>query len=331
MNSLSRRSGCRAAAGLGALTAITLGWGIQPAQAGYTIQDIVDPLNTAFTQALGINNAGTVVGYGNATTFNGFQLVPPAGFTRENFPGATGGTQVVGIDGAGDTVGFYVNPDGSTHGFFKPVAGAFQTVDQSGSVFNQLLGINHSGNEIAGYSSFSDATGATGQQAFSLSGGSYTNVNALLPTNANSQATGVNDAHSVVGFYMPTGATSTGFLDKGGVITNIDPFGSTFTQALGINDNGEIVGVETDAMGFQHGYVDINGVFTMFDPPDSASTTINGVNAAGQIVGFFTDNDTDSVVGFIATPTATPEPASLAILAVGLIGFGAIRRRRKSI
>jgi hypothetical protein len=34
--------------------------------------NIIDPLNPTFTQALGINDAGTVVGYGNATTFNGF-------------------------------------------------------------------------------------------------------------------------------------------------------------------------------------------------------------------------------------------------------------------
>ncbi len=107
---------------------------------------------------------------------------------------------------------------------------------------------------------------------------------------------------------MPTSTTSTGFLDKSGTITPIDPFGSTFTQALGINDNGEIVGFETDASGVQHGYVDLNGVFSTFDPPNSVSTTINAVNDLGQIVGFFTDNLTDTVVGFVATPM--PEPAS---------------------
>ena len=60
----------------------------------------------------------------------------------------------------------------------------------------------------------------------------FTDINALLPpTNFNSQATGVNDAGSVVGFYLPTATTSVGFLDQNGVITTLDPFGSTFTQA----------------------------------------------------------------------------------------------------
>jgi hypothetical protein len=78
----------------GALTAFALAWTAGPAHAGtYTFQNIIDPLNPTFTQALGINTAGTIVGYGNAAIFNGFQLTLPASFTRENFPGATGGTQ----------------------------------------------------------------------------------------------------------------------------------------------------------------------------------------------------------------------------------------------
>jgi hypothetical protein len=67
--------------------------------ANYTFQDIIDPVNPPFTQALGINDAGAIVGYGNMTIFNGFQLVfppPPGVFTRLNVPGQTGGTQVFG-------------------------------------------------------------------------------------------------------------------------------------------------------------------------------------------------------------------------------------------
>jgi hypothetical protein len=68
---------------------------------------IIDPLNPTFTQALGINDAGTVVGYGNMTDFNGFQVTFPfaaGNFTRENFPNptpppATLYTEVIGIDG----------------------------------------------------------------------------------------------------------------------------------------------------------------------------------------------------------------------------------------
>ena len=129
--SLAKRLGPKLA--FGAVAALALAWSAPTAQANITY--IIDPLNPTFTQALGINGSNTIVGYGNMTIFNGFQLVLPpvsANFTRENFPGATGGTQVIGIDAAGDSVGFYINPDGSTHGFFKLAGGSFTTVDQPG-------------------------------------------------------------------------------------------------------------------------------------------------------------------------------------------------------
>ena len=80
---------------LGAVAATVVAWSIGSAQAvTYNVVNIVDPLNPTFTQALGINDASTIVGYGNATVFNGFQLVlppVPANFARQNVPGADGG------------------------------------------------------------------------------------------------------------------------------------------------------------------------------------------------------------------------------------------------
>lgn len=303
------------------LLALLMGGAILSTASSFTIQTVIDPANPALTQLLGINNGGTIAGFSGATA-NGFTLVLPNSFSSENFPGAMQ-TMVTGINQNGDTVGIYVDAGGNTHGF-TDIGGTFRTVDQGGTVFNQGLGINNSDTTV-GYSSAIDPTGMIGQEAYSQAGGVFTSINALLPANSNSQAVGINNAGDVVGFYMPTSLTSTGFLDEGGVISTIDPFGSTFVQALGINDLGEIVGFYVDGGDVQHGFIDNGGVYTSFDAAGAVSTTINGVNDLGQIVGFYTDAN-DNVIGFVGTPT--PEPATLTLVSAGLLaGLGILRRR----
>ena len=319
---------------LSLLTAFAVFWAV-PAHAGpYTFQNIIDPVNPTFTQALGINASGKIAGYGNATTFNGFTLTLPSSFTRLNVPGADGGTQVTGIDAAGDTVGFSIT-GGVTSGFANTggQGGTFTTVDDPGFAFTQLLGISSNGATAAGYWTH-DATGLTGQLAGFVTGGpgfaspTFTGINSLLPANTNSQATGVNDTGEVVGFYQEGPNSSPlfhGFTDIGGSITSFLVPGSVSTQALGVNDLGEIVGDYVDTGGVMHGFLDNAGTFTTLDPAGSTATTINGINDHLTVVGFYVD-ETGNTIGTIGT---TPEPGSLALFATGLFGLGAFARRCK--
>ena len=174
----------------------------------FTVQTVQFPTDPTFTQLLGINNSGTIAGFHGAMTAQGFTLKLPGTFTTENFPGAAQ-TMVTGINQNGDTVGIYVDIGGVTHGFTN-IGGTFATVDDpAGPNFNQGLGINNADTTV-GYFAATTA-GTTGQMAYRQSGGTFTNINALLPVNFNSQAVGINNAGNIVGFYMPTATTSIGF------------------------------------------------------------------------------------------------------------------------
>jgi hypothetical protein len=113
-------------------------------QSTYTFQ-VANVQTDTFTQLLGINNAGIIAGYHGAGTTpqnpnKGFTLTLPNNFVDENFPGSVQ-TQVVGINNKGNTGGFFVDGNGTTHGFTAK-NGVFTVVDAPNTAFNQVLGLN---------------------------------------------------------------------------------------------------------------------------------------------------------------------------------------------
>lgn len=262
-----------------------------------------------FTQALGINNGEEITGFHGMTVAQSFLLTLPSTFTPFIFPAAAQTTSV-GINTPGNVVGFYLDAGGTTHGFERLANGTFATQDEANTAFNQLLGINDSGQEV-GYSSLMK-DGQTLQLAYlRQANGSYTTLDNAghtldLPANANSQATGLDNNGDVVGFFMPTSTTSNGFiLPKGATKAIALEFpGSTFTQALGINNHGQIVGFYNDANGATHGFIfsvgnsndAVGNAWVSVDVPSSTGTTINGINDKGEIVGF--DTTANGTSGF---------------------------------
>ena len=212
-------------AGALALLASTCLVAAGPAHAGtYNFQTLNNPGDLNFNQLLGINNSGTIAGYygdGAIVPNQGYTLVPPSSYTNENFPGSAQ-TQVVGIaNSPATTVGFYVDPAGSSFGFVDR-SGTFTSVSDpntptGGTTTNQLLGVNdHS--MAAGF--YLDVAGNAHGYTYNFAPATpvFTPVN--LPSGFDAvtvTATGIDNAGDIAGFFTNTTGNTFGFLDIGEV------------------------------------------------------------------------------------------------------------------
>jgi len=319
---------------------------VVPATGLHATTIVPDPVTTdtpLFIQLLGINNAGTIVGYTGMGTPNpnrGFILTLPNSFAPLN-PNLTGGftnaqTQVFGINGSGNTTaGFVIDTNGVTHGFVDVGNGPTATaVDNPGTVTdpaleNQLLGLNQNGTQAAGF--FANAAGVTFGYTYNVVSPSFTalNVPASLGFVAGDSVmgTGVNNSGMVTGFFTNAAGNSFGFLLNGGIYSPIDVPGATSTQPLSLNNLGQIVGTYVGADGLNHGFIETSGSFMTFDGvPGAPMNLIQGINDNFQIVGFATVDNIGTTVGFTTT---VPEPSTLICSSLGILAALATRLCRR--
>ena len=251
------------------------------------------PLFPGSTSAMGINEAGQIVGTlvdVRDRQEHGF-LDTGGAFSRLDVPGSTFFTAATDINDAGQVVGSFSDLQdlggehffGGTHGFLYE-DGIFSRFDISGSAATEVWGINNAGELVGG---FRDEGGE--------------------------------------GFL--------GFLYRDGQITALDVPGSLNTVAHGINNAGQIVGQFDDDEGthgflWSRGrYTTLDAPGLIDFPGSTRGTVAMGIADAGDIVGF--SFDAAGSRGFIAQPVPVAEPGTLMLMGAGLMGALACRRRQR--
>lgn len=192
---------------------------------------------------------------------------------------------------------------------------SFTTLDnQADPTFNQLLGINDTG-AIAGY--FGSGAAGHPNKGYTIAPPYTTYLDANLPGSVQTQATGINAAGTVTGFWSDTnlgsGDNNFGFIRftrKDGAYEYVsvnDPLVAGMplvNQVLGINKNNNAVGFYNDAAGLSHGYAYLlaNDTFTPILVPGATSVAATGINDSNLICGSFV-NAHGVTVGFVEPET----------------------------
>lgn len=242
--------------------------------------------------------------------------LPPA-------PGATPhSTTASGINDAGQIVGTYHAP-GLEWAAYLNTGGVFTPIGVAGHPDNEAFGISNNGKYISGMTG--DFT--TIDSGYILHNGVYSTVTPVTGPSYVSAVFSVNNSGNAVGEYgLAAGNQFTNsFFYSGGVYTPISLAGWTYTGAVGINDAGVIAGDVSNDFGFTtgSGFVEKGGVVTLINFPGATSTYVQNINDRGQLIGEYQTAAGDTVL-FIATPV--PEPATWAMMILGLLATGALAR-----
>jgi probable HAF family extracellular repeat protein len=326
----------------------------------YTLTILSGLSGAAHIYATGINNAGQVVGYSNATIGGGSYQA----YQAVLWDGTPTPTILSGLSGSRDSHAYGINNAGQVVGYSDTTigGGSYQAVLWNGTTTPTALGdlgwdsaatgINDAG-QVVGYSN----VGYTSVMQAVLWNGTTTPT-ALGGLGGESGATGINNAGQVVGYSNPTivGGPYQAVLWNGTTTpTVLGSLGGNKSSATGINNAGQVVGYSNATIGGGSYQAVLWDGTTAIDLNSflSASTlgagwdliTATGINDNGWIVGD-AYNSISSGTGydyafllspgpqnFVSAPPpipTIPEPETYAMLLAGLALIGFIAYRRKS-
>ena len=111
-----------------------------------------DPPGSYLTNALAINDSGTITGlFIDPSGTHGFVRQPDGTITTFDAPGAIAGTLSNAIDNNGNIAGCAMVSQTNSHGFVRDASGAFHTVDEPGANSTCIAAIGPRGRLIGQY------------------------------------------------------------------------------------------------------------------------------------------------------------------------------------
>jgi hypothetical protein len=262
-----------------------------------------------------INDSGTVAWIASSSQVDAFNgstvtdyLIPAASWL-----GLSNAAAISFYDYAADEGAIYSTSSGTTTLFQYP--GAQYTLSSGSSADGT----------VAGY--YTDTS--YNQFGFTYNGSAFTQVTYPGP-HGQIYVMDVNDAGNVVGISSCCDS-GVGFVDENGVYTTITypglPNGDVIPQ--GINDSNTVVGwAYNPTAQAEHGFVWQNGITTTVNYPGAADTILYGINSSGEIVGEAQLPNGQGIL-FTAQVSPAPEPASMLLVGLSLVGAGCIRRRAR--
>ena len=290
----------------------------------YTYQTFSAPGdNVVTTTALGVNDAGQIVGnFGNGSiglilaflrTGGSFSVVDAPFGPQDTATDINNVGQIVGVSaGSPEAAGWLKTGD------------SYVTVNVSNPVPVRAFpsGVNDVG-QIVG-----TATGADAVRHGFFKDGS-TSFLFDPPGASQAQAQKINNGGIIVGFFLDVEGAAHGYIKNGDAYTVLDVPGAVSTSANGINDAGQIVGSFRDVDGVSHGFLKDGDSYMILDVPGHSFTGAADINNSGAIVGAFFDEGAGVGRGFLAVPSAVPSPGSLSLLLLAVLVGGILHATRK--
>jgi len=194
-------------------------------------------------------------------------------------------TWVLGINNAGQAVGFYQDGTNTNHGYLYD-NGVYTPLDVPGAGGGGTYGLAI--NDLGQIVLHAESLGPFGY-SYLYSAGAFTPIPPPAGQNPYlSVARGVTNVGVVVGYVFDgvSGYNNRGYIDVGGAVTWVDaPSGYTSLEIWGANETGGVAGLYFDTSRNWRGFFDTGGGITTIDYPGAFRTVVTDINDAGVAVG----------------------------------------------